>query len=49
MSSLSSKYVMQVIFHKVNLAYDYNDKALWHLILYNMEEGSELSGKGELS
>jgi hypothetical protein len=33
-----------VIFHKKEVFYEYSDKALWNMILYQMEEGeSELS------
>lgn len=38
-ADLCSKYTIQVIFHKKEVFYEYSDKALWNMILYQMEEG----------
>jgi len=40
MIGLCAKYVSQVIFQKDDVVYEYTDKSLWNLILYNLETGS---------
>lgn len=46
---LCSKYTIHVIFQKKEVSYEYSDKALWNMILYQMEEGeSGLSKEREL-
>ena len=40
---LCNKYTIQVIFQREATMYEYSDKALWNMILYQLEEeGSEL-------
>ena len=36
-----------VIFHKPNAIFEYSDKALWNMILYQMEDGDELEEEKE--
>ena len=35
---LCNKYTVQVIFQKGSVMYEYSDKALWNMILYQLEE-----------
>jgi len=37
-----NKYIVMVIFHKPNAMFEYSDKALWNMILYQLEEDDEL-------
>jgi trehalose-6-phosphate synthase len=42
-TELCNKYTIQTIFQKESTMYEYSDKALWNMILYQLEEeGSEL-------
>ena len=38
MLQVCNKYIILVIFQKTGTTFEYSDKALWNMILYQMEE-----------
>ena len=41
MLEVCNKYIVMVIFHKPNAMFEYSDKALWNMILYQLEEDGD--------
>ena len=41
---ICNKYTVTVIFQKPNAVFEYSDKALWNMILYQMEDDEDELG-----
>ena len=35
---ISSKFILETVFEKVDIKYEYSDKSLWNEILYKFEK-----------